>query len=196
MIDDPDYSKSTIRLLVFQALKQWDTEALFSLLFDEDYIIRSAVARELQTRGEEKIFRKLKKNVKDPRSYVREICAFTMGQLGTPDMPYKKESVPLLRNMLTDNNAEVRAAAACAFGHLCSDDMSQEIESQLILMADDKNEEVRKCAAFALGSSSGSKHVIAALYRLQNDHCKEVQSWAETGLEILNDKKVNIKNNQ
>jgi HEAT repeat protein len=189
MIDDPDYSKSTIRLLVFQALKEWDTKPLFHLLFDEDYIVRSAVARELQTRGEEKIFHKLKNLVKDPRSYVREICAFTMGQLGTPAMPYKEESIPFLQNMLADNNAEVRAAAVCAFGHLCSDAMPEVVESQLILMADDKNEEVRKCVAFALGSSSGSKDVITTLNRLKNDHCKEVRCWAETGLELLEDRK-------
>jgi len=67
--------------------------------------------------------------------------------------------------------------------------MPEVVESQLILMADDKNEEVRKCVAFALGSSSGSKYVITILNRLKNDHCEEVRSWAETGLELLGDRK-------
>ena len=51
MIDDLDGSSSTLRLLVWQALKSYPTEALLKLLGDDDFIVRTAVARELQVRG-------------------------------------------------------------------------------------------------------------------------------------------------
>ena len=187
MIDLPDYSKSTIRLLVFQALKHWDTDALFSLLSDEDCIVRSAAARELQTRGDEEIFHNLKKGLADSRPYLREICAFTLGQFGTPAKPFKEESIPLLLNMLSDIDAEVRAASVCALGHLFSNDMPEHIESKLVSMVGDGAKEVRGCLAFALGNSSGSEKVIAALNLLKNDINSDVRSWAETGLELLED---------
>lgn len=188
MIDNPDYSTSTIRLLVFQALKHWETKALFSLLFDEDCIVRSAAARELQTRGEEETFKKLKTLTDDPVSYVREISAFTLGQLGTHEFPFKEQSIPLLQKLLSDADFEVRAAAVAAFGHLGTDGKAEVIEEQLLAMADDQSEEVRECLAFALGNSSGSEKVIATLARLQKDNSEEVRSWAETGLELLEDK--------
>ncbi len=189
MIDDADYSNSTIRLLVFQALKHWDTKPLFSLLFDEDCIVRSAVARELQTRGDEETFQNIKDHLTDSRYYIREICAFTLGQLGTPERPFKQESIPLLMNMLKDINAEVRAATVCALGHLFSRDMPQQVESVLISMIDDSAEEVRGCLGFALGNSSGSKNAIGALHHLMTDNSNEVQAWAEIGLEMLEEEK-------
>ena len=189
MIDNPDHSTSTIRLLVFQALKSWKTNALFSLLSDEDYIVRSAAARELQTRGEEETFLKLKTLVGDQIAYVREITAFTLGQLGTPEYPFKEQSILLLEEFLSDDDSEVRAAAVAAFGHLCSDGMPKEVEKQLVVMVDDQSEEVRECLAFALSSSSGSETVVATLTRLQNDTSEGVRAWADTGFELLEDKK-------
>ena len=189
MIDDPDCSKSTIRLLVFQAVKLWKSEALFHLLFDEDYIVRSAVARELQMRGEEEIFSKVIGLWEDKRSYVREICAFSLGQFGTPHMPYKEQSLPVLLNMFIDHDREVRASAICAVGHLCADGMPVHVESKLLSMADDKDEDIRESVAFALASSSGSKPVMKTLKRLKKDHNKDVRSWAKTAIVIINDGK-------
>ncbi len=188
MIDDADYSNSTIRLLVFQALKHWGSKPLFSLLFDEDYIVRSAAARELQTRGEQETFHNLKDQLTDSRGYVREIFAFILGQLGTPERPFKQESIPLLMNMLDDDDDEVRAASVCALGHLFSHDMPEDVEVRLSSMVDDSAEDVRGCLAFALGNSSGSRNTVDVLNQLVQDDNKEVRSWAETGLKLLKNK--------
>jgi HEAT repeat protein len=188
MIDDPDYTNSTIRLLAFQALKHWETKAIFPLLSDEDYVVRSAAARELQIRGGEDTFEKLQNLVGDPVSYVREIVAFALGQLGTPNFPYKEQSIPLLLNLLSDDDFEVRAAAVAAFGHLGIDGMPEVVEEQLVAMVDDQSEDVRECLACALGSSSGSEKVVVTLVRLQNDSSERVRSWAAIGFELLEDK--------
>lgn len=188
MIDDPDCTNSTIRLLVFQGLQKWDTKSIFELLYDEDYIVRSAAARELQIRGEEWTFKKLQNLVANPIPYVREISAFTLGQLGNPKYPFKKQSIPLLKKMLFDDDPEVRAAAVAAFGHLGTYDISGFIEDQLIAMTSDESEEMRESLAYTLGSSSGSEKVIEALTFLLNDNSEGVRSWAATSIELLEDK--------
>ena len=171
MIDDGDVSKSTIRLLAFQALKHWPTKPLFCLLYDDDVIVRSAAARELHGRGEAETFERLKGCLADSRHYVREICAFTLGQLRTPEMPFREESIPLLMELLDDTDTEVRATAVSSFGHLFSHDMPKDVESRLISMIDDSDEDVRASIAFALGSSSGSQEARAALKVVSDSLC-------------------------
>lgn len=51
MIDDLDESSSILRLLVADSLKRWTDNALLGLLSEQDAIVRTAAARELQMRG-------------------------------------------------------------------------------------------------------------------------------------------------
>ena len=187
MIDDIDASESTLRLLVSQALRNWSTKAVLKLIFEDDCIVRTLAARELQIRGDQEIYDHVIKFVHDDRAYVREICAFTLGQLGTPDMPYRDVSHSSLLNLLKDGNSEVRAAAASALGHLFFSSMPEGIENALIISSQDEDKTVRACVAYALGNSSGRKAVKQALKQLLNDTEESVRSYAELGFEMLKD---------
>jgi len=187
MIDDIDASSSTLRLLVSQALKSWNIGAVLKLLFDDDCIVRTSAARELQVRGGSEVFSQVKMLVNDSRAYVREICAFTLGQLGTPDMPYKNKSFPLLLTLLEDKDVEVKAAAAAALGHLSFSGMPKDVEEALLFSSKDKDKTVRACVAYALGNSSGREAVKNSLAQLRNDKEKSVRSYAELGIELLDD---------
>ena len=55
MISDADASTSTLHLLVWQALQTYTVEALLPLLDDNDSIVRTAAARELQLRGSKQV---------------------------------------------------------------------------------------------------------------------------------------------
>lgn len=94
MIDDIDISSSTLRLLASQELKRWDNKAVFRLLSDKDPAVRTLAGRELQVRGGKEIFDYVRalsdSNVVDER----EICAFVLGQFGTPNYPFKEASLP------------------------------------------------------------------------------------------------------
>lgn len=188
MIDDIDASSSTLRMLLSQALKTWKIEALHNLLSDDDHVVRTAVARELHMRGEEKTFQKSKELANDKKKYLREIAAFTLGQLGTPDYPYREQSIPILMILLKDRSAEVRAAAVAGLGHLCYENMPQDVEESIILLSNDKNTVVRECTAYALGNSSGDAQSIRTLDKLLNDNDEGVRSYAKLGMEIIKDR--------
>lgn len=179
MIDHTDVSSSTLRLLVFQALKEYPTQALFPLLTDPDDIVRTGVARELQIRGSEDVFAHASELLKGDRFETREIAAFVLGQLGTPNFPYRDQSIPLLRPLLHDKYYEVRGAAAAALGHL----KANEALNDLLELASDSEAYVRENVAFALAFTGADQRSIATLRKLSNDDNSDVRGWAEFALE-------------
>lgn len=181
MIDSGDLSRSTVRLLIFQALKAYPLGALHALIDDEDCLVRSAVARELQMRGEKATFEFVAALVGDVRDFVREICAFTLGQLGSPSYPYRKEVIPILVRLAGDESADVRAAAISGLGHMAANDA---IET-LVNAANDVSALVRASAAGALGSVAATPEVMMAIRTLLRDEDIDVREWAELGLELL-----------
>jgi len=189
MIDDFDKKSENLRILVYQALKLYETKPLLNLLFDDHIIIRTAVARELQIRGERMIFNFVKKHLNSKKENEREICVFTLGQLGTPEKPFKAQSLPLLLPLLKDRSTDVRSATASSLGHLCTDGMPEHVEQALVKAAKDKSSEVRECIGCALGSSSGSPEALQALKDLSMDTHKEVRGWAKVGLKLLKERK-------
>lgn len=113
-----DRKGHSIRMLVYQALEQYPTRSLFPFLHDRSAIVRTAAARRLQTRGGREVLDYgLQLTVSKVRS-DREIGAFLLGQLGTPNQPYGVESIPSLITLCADTAAEVRVAAIAALGHL------------------------------------------------------------------------------
>lgn len=190
MIDDLDASSSILRLLVAQGLKGWSDNALLELIVEEDVIVRTAAARELQNRGGDTLlFGRIRNLSNDVRPYVREISAFILGQFGAPHAPYKKDSLPTLMSLTLDSDADVRAAAAAAFGHLCFAGMPQEVEDRLVQLCSDKDRDVKACAVYALCNSSGSDNVRSLLNGLLADDY--VGEYAELALEILDDRLIN-----
>lgn len=186
MIDDFDLTRDTLRLLIRQALKEWNTEALLSLLTENDPLVRTAVARELQIRGDKTIFEEVKKLASSSSPQLREIAAFILGQLGTPLYPYKHESLPILLSLVTDSSADVRSATAAAFGHLGYETILDDVERALIILCSDEHDDVRACAAFALGKSSGRQEIKDLLTDMLSQ--ENVGDYADLGLELLEDK--------
>jgi len=189
MIDDIDSSSSTLRMLASQALKAWGTSAILKLLSDEDYVVRTLAARELHVRGSQEVFEHTLQLETGIESEKRELCAFILGQLGTPEMPFKLSSFPILRRLAADSDSGVRAAAVAALGHLCYAGMPPDVEKLLQVSASDENPEVRACTAISLGNASASNETLRTLEILLEDSDSQVRGFAEVGLEILQCKK-------
>ena len=179
MIDDANLQDSTLRLLVYQALKQYSTEALLPMLSDSDVIVKSAVARELQRRGGDDVFNTALALAQNVRHESREIAAFVLGQLGTPELPYRDRSIPVLKRLLSDNYYEVRSTAVSALGHLAA----SEVIDDVIALATDMESEVRESVAFALGFLGPTSRSLEVLNKLKEDQSRDVREWAEFALE-------------
>ncbi|PTR26300.1 HEAT repeat protein [Luteibacter sp. OK325] len=183
MIDD-EVPNSTVRLLVFEAIRSYPSDALLLMLDDEDTIVRMAVARELQVRGEKKAFDHALLRCDDLRDFVREIAAFTLGQFGTPTYPFRSESIPKLAELAVhDPSFEVRATAVASLGHLHAEESMQ----VLLESANDPEADVRAMAAVSLGRLGPLPEVVETLDKLLSDPDSEVREWAQLGVELTED---------
>jgi HEAT repeat protein len=178
LIDDLDCSSSTLRLLAWQALRSYPVHALLALLDDDDYVVRTAVARQLHVRGGTDVFNWAAERATSELPVRRELAAFILGQLGTPAYPFREASIPLLTRLAADADEEVRATATAALGHLRAD----EAADILIASSKDNSDVVRQSAAAALAHLSSSDAVTAALLELLNDSDALVREWAADAL--------------
>ena len=183
-----DREGHSLRLLVWQGLKQYSTKALFQFLYDRDAIVRSATARELQIRGGKLVFEKTMRLLTSDSKNIRELAAFIHGQLGTPKRPFKAESTKLLLQLLhSETNASVRASAICSLGSLHATRASRKIAS----FAKDPSPSVRGSVAFAVGMIYCEKRasIPGSLWRLLNklrkDNSREVRDMAMLGLDLV-----------
>jgi HEAT repeat protein len=177
---------SDLWLLVFQALKSWDTIALYPLLEDEAAIVRCMVVDELRTRGEVDTFNRACSMCSDPREEIREQAAQILSQLGPSEAPapLRKQSVPFLLELLTrDPSPCVRSAAAAGFGHIAA---HEEARRYLLEAAKDPSPEVRFSVAFALGGDHDPV-ATSALIELMDDSDEDVRDWATFGIGTLRD---------
>ena len=74
----------------------------------------------------------------------REIAAFILGQLGTPERPFKGESLPLLQKLCADRSAEVRETAVASLGHLKAVEAIDSVKQ----LKRDNDESVQKMARY------------------------------------------------
>lgn len=170
-----DKEGSALRMLIAQALRSYPTSNLYPFLEDRSAPVRTAAAREIQTRGDSDSFKYATRLTDDKRSYIREIAVFVLGQHGTPTYPYKAEAVPIIAKKLAhDSSAGVRAAAAAALGHL----KAYDAVGVLISAAADDSIEVRACVAAALVNMKRSAKAREALRLLKDDPSDEVRFWA------------------
>jgi len=170
-----DKEGESLRLLVAQALRSYPTESLHQFLEDRNVIVRCAAAREIQIRGESISYDAAKNLIRNSQAYVREVAVFTLGQLGTPNYPFREQVIPIITECLnSDNSAAVRAAAAAALGHL----KAHESLDSLVNAASDASTEVRACTAFALNNMKRFRRARELLLLLKSDENEEVRFWA------------------
>lgn len=189
MIDDKDLTESTLRRILWEALKNYSVEQLFEFIQDTESIVRTSAAKRLQLIGTENVFYKVKQLSKNARSEVREISAFILGQLGTPDKPFKNDSIPLLVELSNDKESDVRIAAIYALGHLgCVGEYTDiSLTNVLEKAARDTNDNIRLSAAFLISSFKFDTVIQDILMILKNDFNSDVVEYAELSEEIYKD---------
>lgn len=176
--------ESNVETLVFQALQLYEDFALVQFLYDENPIVHSAAARELQIRGTKIAFDAAVELIEKPDAKLRDIGCFMLGQIGK-DRPFKTRSVPLLiERLASDESIAVRAQCAAALGHLKAD----EAASNLIQAARSESVDIRASVAAAIGHLKPSHEMQELLSTLLADGDNEVREWAEVSKEIYSEK--------
>ncbi|MDH5668541.1 MAG: hypothetical protein OEY86_11065, partial [Nitrospira sp.] len=76
MIDAKDITDSTLRLILWNALKKYSTKRLSELLYDTDHIVRTSAAKQLHLRGTRAVYKKAADLCRQELDYLREIGVF------------------------------------------------------------------------------------------------------------------------
>jgi|HubBroStandDraft_1064217.scaffolds.fasta_scaffold107366_1 hypothetical protein len=118
-IDPKDLSESTSRLLIWQALNSYSLAGLVKLLEDPEVEVRTSAARQMHIRGGTVAWNAARKLCLSRRPRDKVMGLFILGQLGTPRLPYKQETLDLIHSMLSRRQPEiVMEQALYTVGHL------------------------------------------------------------------------------
>jgi HEAT repeat protein len=151
--------------------------ALWRALGHRDSDVRYSAGAELHRRGGVPVFAKAAQWCRSRHPRRREMGAFVLGQLGSPQRTHARQAQAVLQPLLADACADVRAAALCALGH---NGRPGVVAAALALEAD-RSAEVRWSVAAVLDGSR-SKAAIDALLRLTHDRVARVRDWAAFAL--------------
>lgn len=159
---------------------------LYSLLEDASFFIREAAAFPLArlegVRALPALFRAFTRGIQD--GHDNDLMSVAIGDLLEEN---QQSALPLLENMLLDENKDLRANAAWALGFVA------EYTSPAILLnllGNETDLEVKLAAIGSLGSFKGYPEVVESLIHLLDDNNEQVLIGAISSLGYLGDKRA------
>lgn len=177
-------------ILAYKHIQTLRDDDVFQLLSNDEYRVRSLASKIIQMRATAPLFNKVLTLQNQEPYYLREVCAYILGQFKTENVEQLKAIPPILLTLTKDKSIQVKVSAICALGHFCSyhkdliDDFD-EILTALLKYQSHKSSNIRGSVAFALASMPDCETVRTALNELLQDDDIDVQEWAEVALEIL-----------
>lgn len=141
---------------------------------------------QLHLRGTEEVFNAAAGLCSKNKNSSRALGSDVLGQLGTPDRPFREPSLKLLWSTLESSKSpKVLNSALVAVGHLQEHTDTRRL-GLLTKFAKHPNEAVRSGVVFALLSRSNQSSV-RTLIRLSKDPAEDVRNWATFGLGTMID---------
>ena len=184
MLDTAEDSMKLSRHFVCKGMQDLSTTTLINILSDDDPIVRSCAGLVLHLRGgDTETFRAIASLTTDSRTIVREVATFVLGQFGTPNYPFRQESIPLLIDLCDDPEDEVRGEAIAALAHL----NAIEAKSKIMTLAIDRSPDIRSGVAHYMAILEPSRNVIDLLNKLSKDVDAEVRQAALWSLEDVHE---------
>jgi HEAT repeat protein len=169
-----------------------DINEIYDSLHHKDYRVRTFAAQTIQVNYPTlQSFEIARRMLLSKKYYKREIGAYILGQLGTPNMPYAEKSLTLLYKLLDDKSKQVISTSISSIGHLWSHTVilkDKKIIEKIIKFTEDKSLNIRISSVMALSSLPYTKDIENIIRNiLKYDNNDEVKEWAEIALEILLD---------
>lgn len=189
--------QTEVEILAYKYLESQTDETVFKYLQDIDGKVRTIAGRIAQLRGSDDLFNQVITLKDADKYYLREICAFVLGQFKTTRADFLVQIPPILFTLAQDKSVSVKTTAIYSFGHfyrhhpmsLPLSDIDAQVRQLILSNSTHRLPSVRVSVAYALSSMIDDDDVRQTLNTLLDDEHIEVSEWAEVSLEILDDKK-------
>lgn len=185
-----DIFECEINILAYQYIQTLNDDEIFKLVNHHNFTVRHLAGMATQLRATTHLFNKVLTLQNQKPYYLREVCAYILGQFKTEKLEQLNAIPPILLKLTQDKSTQVKASAICALGHFCRHHKDlvedfDEILNTILKYQYHKSADIRGSVAFALASIPDCEKVRTALNELLQDDDIDVQEWAEVALEIL-----------
>lgn len=180
-------SESDLYILAWQRVKQLTNSELLCFVCSKDALVRDLVIQEFHVRPSREVFEIASALVHDKRARAREAGYLILGQLGSPDRPFRDESMPLIMQGLElERLVSAQCAIAFAIGHLVPPKaLHGKIIDDLLRYLDGNRKSLQVAVAFAVAGLSISDQLNRLLEKLLSDGNEDVKEWVEISLEAI-----------
>jgi HEAT repeat protein len=166
-------------------MSSYNEAELFKFLHDQNIILRTAAARRLHLLGTRNSFDYALTLSISHRFEEREVAAYLLGQLGTPEYAFSSESIEPLFTLMCDKYFEVRATSVIALGFIAMrlKHLPKRILEKMISLSRDPEPSVRWAVAFALGYIR-QPSALACLKEMGDDTDSKVRESVDSAVQL------------
>jgi HEAT repeat protein len=180
-------AESDLYILAWQRVRQLTNAELLCFVRSKNALVRDLVIREFHVRPSREVLEIGLSLVRDGKAVARASGYLILGQLGSPNRPFRDDSMPaIMRGIESEKSPSVRCAIAYAIGHLVPPGVFHEqIIDSLLRYLDAKSESLRVAVAFAVAGLSLSDRLDQLVKRLLADSDQDVREWVEISLDAI-----------
>lgn len=184
-----------LKILAQKYVESLTDEQVFQLAFNPEYDVRIIVGRVIHLRGTDYLFEKTCTLQHEEKAYLRELCAFVLGQIKVSKLEQIQQIPNILFALAQDKRIQVKESAIYAFGHFyCRHaeeiPVSNEILSMILSNSKHPSTSIRRAVAFSLISMPDCLAVHQTIDELRDDDDFDVCDWADIALEVFDEKKL------
>ncbi|WP_353327981.1 hypothetical protein [Chitiniphilus shinanonensis] len=183
------YLDSGIYILAWQRAKQLTNLELINFVRSRDAATRNLIIQELHARPFEDVFQAALLLISEGQAQSRASGYLILGQLGTPDRPFRDRSTPIiLQGLEKERVATVQSAILYAIGHLKPPQSThKEILKKIHYLLSKKTRSILIASAFSLRGLSISEELELVVRKIVESGDPEAIDWALLGIESLKD---------
>lgn len=180
-------SESDLYILAWQRVKQLTNSELLCFVRSKDALVRDLVIQEFHIRPSREVFEIAATLIRDKKARAREAGYLILGQLGSPDRPFRDNSVPLImQGLKSEKSVSVQCAIAYAIGHLVPPEAQHEmIIDGLSHYVDSNRKSLQIAVSFAVAGLSMSGQLNRLLEKLLSGENQDVREWVDISLEAI-----------